>query len=155
LTFANGGSIANVAAGSVLVNVAGAINYTPGVTDATFLSKISTSSTGAIAITSTDAATNFNFTAGTLGTLGSMSIGAVLGNTVTYTGVITPASSTYRLGGGGGTLQVNSAISGAGNSLVVGNGTNANGTVILANSANTYDGTTTIANGATLQVGTG
>jgi autotransporter-associated beta strand protein len=154
LTFANGGSLANVAAGSVLVNVAGAINYTPGVTDATFLSKISTSSTGAIAITATNAATNFDFTTGTLGTLGNMSIGAVLNNTVTYTGTITPAASTYRLGGGGGTIQVNSALIGS-NSLIVGNGTNANGTVILNHSANTYTGTTTIATGATLQVGTG
>src|SRR5439155_2744207 len=138
-----------------MVNPAGAVSYSAAsVTDSTFLSKINTASSGALAITSTDAATNFNFTSGALTSYTNMGIGAVLGNTVTYTGTITPAASTYRLGGGGGTLQVNSVLSGA-NNLVVGNGSGATGTVILGNSANTYSGTTAIATGVTLQVGTG
>ena len=154
LTFADAASIANVGAASVTVNAAGAVGYGAAtVLDAGFLSKINTASTGAFAITATDAATNFDFTSGPLAAFANMGIGAAPGAAVLYTGTITPAASTYRLGGGGGTLQVQNALTGA-NNLVVGNGAGASGTVALA-ADNTYTGTTTIANGMTLSVGTG
>lgn len=61
-------------------------------------SRIVASSTGAIA-TDNYASTSFDFsTAG----LTAASLGAI--GSVTYTGTLTPNSSTYRLGGGGGTL---------------------------------------------------
>ncbi|MHA3771339.1 autotransporter-associated beta strand repeat-containing protein [Verrucomicrobiota bacterium sgz303538] len=85
----------------------------------------------------------------------------------TYTGTLTPNGSTYRLGGGGGTLTLGNtnAVTGAKDLLV-------NGNTILA-SSNDYSGTTTvnagtltltatsnsstitINSGATLQLGTG
>ena len=150
LTWANSGSINTVTNGSVMVNASGAVNYSLGMTDATFLSKINTASVGALGLTTADAATNFDFTSGTLATLGNMSIGAVRNNTVIYTGTITPAANTYRLGGGGGTLQVNSNLTGGSNNLVV---QGSDTTVILNYTGSTYGGTTTINSGATLQAG--
>lgn len=69
----------------------------------TALGRIATGSAGAIA-PDNYAATNFDFnTAG----LTAASLGAV--GTVDYTGTLTPNGTTYRLGGGGGTLKLNSA----------------------------------------------
>ena len=65
---------------------------------------------------------------------------------------ITPAGTTYRLGGGGGTLTVNSiladGVGGAVRSLDVGSsGSTPAGSVVLV-AGNTYTGTTTINSGA-------
>ena len=127
---------------SVTVNAGGAVALTPGITDSTFLGRINTASTGALALTAADAATNLNFTAAPLSGLSNMAIGAV-GN-VTYTGTYTPAGEYYRLGGGGGTLTFSPLIGGS-SSVVIGN-TGTMGSVIL-NAANDYSGTTTIKGG--------
>jgi autotransporter-associated beta strand protein len=80
----------------------------------------------------------------------SLSLGAI-GN-VTYTGTLTPVNNIYRLGGGGGTLTVNSnLVDGSSRSLVVGGG-GSGGTVVLAGTGNTYSGGTTVSAG-TLQLG--
>ena len=71
---------------------------------ATALGRITTASAGTLAADNYDA-TDFNFsTAG----LTAASLGAV--GTVNYTGTLTPNGTTYRLGGGGGTLTLNSAL---------------------------------------------
>ncbi len=135
---------------SITVNAGGAVALdsnaaaTAGTTDSTFLGLIaasSTANTGALALGTLDAAATLNFTAGTLANLASMSVGSDNAG-VTYTGTITPANSTYRLGGGGTLTIPNSggnAIAGAGNALVVTNG----GAVQLEGS-NNYGGVTTI-----------
>ncbi len=69
-------------------------------------------------------------------------LGAAFGSNVTYSGTLTPNGTTYRLGGGGGTLTVTSLLSGASNSLSA-FGSNMSGTLILGG-ANTYGGGTTI-----------
>ncbi|MEY3896689.1 MAG: hypothetical protein RLZZ214_2209, partial [Verrucomicrobiota bacterium] len=56
----------------------------------------------------------------------------------TYSGTLTPAGGTYRLGGGGGTLTVSSPLT-DGNSLVI------TGGVVLTNPANDFTGGITIA----------
>jgi fibronectin-binding autotransporter adhesin len=70
-----------------------------------------------------------------------MSVGADNAG-ITYTGIITPANNTYRLGGGG-TLTLSNvggnALTGAGNSLVV-----TNGGSVAVNGSNNYGGATTI-----------
>ena len=57
----------------------------------------------------------------------------------TCSGTLTPANSTYRLGGGGGTLTVSSVLSGANGLLVNGN--------VNLTGANTYSSGTTISAG--------
>jgi autotransporter-associated beta strand protein len=100
------------------------------------LDRIAGSSAGVIAADNY-AATNLDFntpalTAAFLGTVGS----------VNYTGTLTPAGTTYRLGGGGGTLTManTNAVTG-GNALIV------NGNVVLA-AANDHDGGTTLNSGS-------
>lgn len=67
----------------------------------------------------------------------------------TYSGTLTPHSSVYRLGGGGGTLTY-AGVLGGDNALVV-NGAGSAGTVMLP-AANTHTGGTTIVSG-TLRLG--
>ncbi|EDY16010.1 autotransporter-associated beta strand repeat protein [Chthoniobacter flavus Ellin428] len=139
------------ASGSIVVGSGGAVSVSGVYTTlAGWLgeSHLSTTSTGALALI---ADSSENFDPGTPG-YGALSLGAGVGKTVNYTGTITPASGVYRVGGGGGALNLNNtnAITG-GNSLVTGNG--GGGTVVLAQS-NDYSGTTTVASGI-LQVGNG
>ena len=75
--------------------------------------------------------------------LPSASLGATAD--VTYTGTLTPAGGTYRLGGGGGTLTLPNA-----NALTDGNSLVVNGNVTLS-AANDYSGPTTV-NAGTLTV---
>lgn len=94
------------------------------------LLRIKTDSSGVIAVDNFTG-TDFNFSAAgltnaSLGTLGNL----------TYTGTLTPNGTTYRLGGGGGTLTMGSALIGS-NTVVF------NGPVILQG-ANTYTGATTL-----------
>jgi len=130
---------------NILVNSGGAVVFGPSFGAANIpaaLTRIVSSSAGAIAADNY-AAANFNFsTAG----LTTASLGA-LGN-VSYTGTVTPNGTTYRLGGGSGTLTVTSPLSGSGKSLII------NGNVILP-LASVFTGTTTINSGKTLQLGTG
>ena len=128
---------------SVTVNAGGtaAAGYAM---DQAFLGRIADGSAGVVALAA-DSANNLDFNAAGLG---NASLGAV--GDITYSGTLSAAGGTYRLGGGGGTLRVSTALTG-GNTLVVGaNGTTA-GTVVLTG-ANTYSGTTTVT-GAVLQAG--
>lgn len=76
--------------------------------------------------------------------LGSVSLGAI--GSSTYSGTLTPAGSTYRLGGGGGTLTFSSQLTGA-NALAV----SGPGTVVLT-TTNTYSSGTSV-NSGTLTMG--
>lgn len=105
------------------------------------LDRVAASSAGAIAADNYDA-TAFDFsTAG----LTAARLGAV-GN-VNYTGTLTPNGTTYRLGGGGGTLTManTNALTGTGYSLAV------TGNVTLAES-NDYTGATTINAGSIVTI---
>ncbi|HSI13324.1 MAG TPA: autotransporter-associated beta strand repeat-containing protein, partial [Chthoniobacter sp.] len=137
--------------GNIVVGSGGALAVAGAYTTlAGWLSEthLSTSSTGALALT---ADSSENFDSGAAG-YNSISMGAAVGTTVNYTGTITPASGVYRVGGGGGTLNLTTAntITG-GNALVTGNG--GGGLVVIA-ASNDYTGTTTVASG-TLQIGNG
>lgn len=78
--------------------------------DQTFLGRLNAASAGSLAL-AVNSATNLNFT-----TLPSLSLGAT--DIRTYSGVITPGATGYRLGGGGGELSVTQALTGA-NALTV------------------------------------
>lgn len=133
------GTARNVAIGS-----SGTLMFGPGFgaanIPAALLDRVTANSAGAIAADNY-ASTNFDF--GAAG-LTAASLGAV-GN-VSYTGTLTQQGTTYRLGGGGGTITIENAnaITGA-NALVV------NGNTTLAQN-NDYTGTTTINAGSTLTV---
>ena len=75
--------------------------------------KINTGSTGALAFTAN------NSSAISMGNYTGLSIGA--NGAYTYSGTLTPASSTFRFGGGGGTLTVSSALNGANRLVTAGN----------------------------------
>lgn len=62
-----------------------------------------------------------------------------------YSGTLTPSGTTYRLGGGGGTLTIISPLTGDNDLNIDANGT-LPGAVILA-ATNTFRGGTTITNG--------
>jgi autotransporter-associated beta strand protein len=100
--------------------------------------RLDAASTGAVLLA--DGATNAN-SLGFAG-LGSMTLGTR--GTAAYSGALTPNGTTYRLGGGGGTLSIAAGadLTGAGNSLTV----TGPGTVVLAD-AKTYGGSTTLASG--------
>ena len=104
--------------------------------------RIAAASAGTIAADNY-AATDFDFNAAGLA---SASLGAV--GPVSYTGTLTPQGTTYRLGGGGGTLTIPTAnaITGARGLAASGSGT-----VVLAE-ANDYTGATTVDGGATLRI---
>jgi len=131
---------------NITVNSGGAValGYVPATTlQDDLLSRIVTTSAGAVTLTAnTSESFDFssagnNFTALALGAAGN----------VTYGGTLTPNGTTYRLGGGGGTLVLSNPVSGAGNTLVV------NGNVTLSTSSD-FTGTTTI-NSGILQVSQG
>jgi len=93
---------------------------------------------GGLMLTAGESAAAINFTTGDLAALTNMSVAAPQ-NGISYTGTITPANSTYRLGGGNGTLTLpNSQLTGS-NSVQVTNG----GEVAL-NGLNSYSGVTRI-----------
>jgi autotransporter-associated beta strand protein len=139
----------NGTARDVVVNAGGTVVFGPSFgaanIPAALSDRIVASSAGTLAADHQEA-TNFDFN--TPG-LTDASFGAV--GSVTYTGTLTPAGTTYRLGGGGGILTMANpnAITNSGNELVV----IGPGTVVLAN-ANDYAGGTTVS-GGTLQIGTG
>lgn len=131
---------------NVTVSSPGAIVFGPAFGSAAdiataLLTRIVANSSGVIAADNY-AGSNFNFAAAGLT---NASLGAV-GN-LTFTGTLTPNGTTYRLGGGGGTLTMGNAISGTGYSLSV------NGPVILSTSSDFAS--TTINSGGSLQVNSG
>ena len=81
-----------------------------------------------------------------MGSFTSLVIGTI--GTATFSGSLTPAGATYRLGGGGGVLTFATALTG-GNSLVAFGG-GSGGTLILSGS-NSYTGATTIGSSGTLE----
>jgi autotransporter-associated beta strand protein len=116
--------------------------------DSSLLAKVDSSSAGTIAMAA-DSANNLTF-------VNNVSLGASGTTPINFTGTITPNGTAYRLGGGGGTLNVgvstvlsgaNSLIVGGGgtNSLIVGSG-GTEGTVVL-NTANSYSLGTTLSAG--------
>jgi autotransporter-associated beta strand protein len=130
----------NGTARNVTINSGGAVTFSAtfgeGNIPAALANRIVATSAGAIAADNyVSTAFNFNtpgLTAASLGAVGA----------VEYTGTLTPNGTTYRLGGGGGTLtMINpNAVTGAGNSLVI------NGNVTLSD-ANNFVGSTTLNTG--------
>ena len=110
--------------------------------------RIVDTSEGTVALT-TDSSENLDFSASGAD-LTAASLGAV--GTATYTGTLTPNGTTYRLGGGGGTLVManTNAVTGSNSLVVCGGGSG--GSVVLS-ADNNYDGGTTLA-GGNLAVGT-
>ena len=151
---------ATVGTTGITIDAGGAIGIATGSLDPTFLGKIQTGggesyrlpatptvngtdfrSRGAIALAPSDAAVNINYGAGgnlAGSNLQTTGIGAIASG-VTFTGTITPAASTYRLGGGG-TLTLPNANQLTGANAVVAD----NGGAVAVTGSNNYTGTTTI-----------
>jgi autotransporter-associated beta strand protein len=135
----NSGSLPSAAPASILIESGGALEASgPYATAAGWIGSglIDPNSSGALALTADESAIDLTDYA-------SLSIGAA--ENVTFDGTITTVSGAYNLGGGPGTLTVDTPLTG-GNSLVI------NGNVVLASPSNDYTGGTVI-NAGTLQVG--
>lgn len=122
---------------SVAFGATAAFGPSFGDIQSTLTGRIANTSAGTVALTA-NSSENLDFSAAGAD-LTAASLGAV--GTATYSGTLVPNGATYRLGGGGGTLTVSSALSGA-NSLVV-HGSGSGGTVVLS-ATNSYTGTTTV-----------
>ena len=135
-----GGSGRTVTAASGTTLVAGyAINYA-------FLNRLVENNNVFTIALGANSGNALDLSSATGATLGNASLGATSAG-FTYSGILTPNGTTYRLGGGGGTLTVSTALTGAGNALVAGGNS-----VTLSNTINTYGGTTTLNPGTTLTV---
>ena len=125
---------------TVTVTSPGTLVFGPafGTIQGTLTGRVVSSSTGVIAADN-HASENLDFS-GAGANLTAASLGAV--GSIAYTGTLTPNGTTYRLGGGGGTLTLSNAnaITGVGNSLIV------TGNVTLA-AANDYSAGTTLSSG--------
>ncbi len=125
----------------ITASAAGGVSYAPGTADpgfVTFASKLTAASTGFLALTQSDAATNLNFS-GT-GTLASAPGLSVVGDgNMTYTGVVTAGTGGYFWGGLSGTLTLNANASVGANPVTYTNG----GTVIVGGNQG-YSGITTV-----------
>ncbi len=135
LLFASAASIGG-SNGSVTANF-GATAAAGYAMDQDFLTRLALSSSGvaALAADSTGALSLAGFANLRLGAVGQAN----------YSGTLSPGGTTYRLGGGGGTLIVSGPLSGP-NGLDVGTNGTTPGTVILAG-ATTYTGTTQVSGG--------
>lgn len=110
-----------------------------------FLGRVDPSSTGTIALWSTASTAALDFSS-----LPGMRLGAAAA--ATFSGALTPYGSTYRLGGGGSTLTVSSALGGA-RSLESGvRGTSGSVGNVILSGANTYTGSTSVLGGGVLQL---
>ncbi len=149
-TAVNNGSLRFNTAASMNLSVAsitiatGAAVATGFAINQTALAQINSSSTGVIAL-NTGSNNNLNFN--TPG-LSGLSLGATSSNTYgNLTTMLTPASSTFRFGGGGATLTVSAPLLGPSNGVIIdGNGTTT-GTVVFTSTSNAYGGTTSILSG--------
>ena len=148
-------SLASIAATTrnitVNANSTVALGYASGTIQTDLLAKIVSGSAGAVALTA-DTNENLDFSSGGPNNFTGLFLGAV-GN-ATFGGTLTPNGTTYRLGGGGGTLTVSglNTITGATNNLTVGGIIYS--TVVLSNS-NDFAGTTTVNAAATLRIAHG
>ena len=141
--------LTTVGTGNITVNsggsVAPAATYAAASTTpitSSLLPHITAGSAGTLALTG-NSIENLN-----LSSYPNLSLGAAPGASASYSGTLTPAGTTYRLGGGGGTLTMNSPLTGG--NLVV-NGSGSAGNVVL-NGANNNYGDTSVVKG-TLSVG--
>jgi len=127
------------------INAAGVL-ATGYALDQQVVNRIATSSAGVVALgANSDQAISFASP-----NLTSLSLGALNG-TRAYTGTLTANGTTYRLGGGGGTLDFQSQLTGANSLNVGGNTAGRGGTVILSNTANDFSGAISV-NIGTLEV---
>ena len=111
--------------------------------DQNLLSRVNPISTGSVTL-GANSANPLDFqTSGLTG----VRLGASAGS-LTYSGPLTPAAGTYRLGGGSGRLVVESLLSGSAR-LDVGSNDKRRGSVVLA-APNTYSGGSTVGNGGIL-----
>jgi len=137
--FASAGAVP--ASGEILVEAGGLVAAEGSVVGGLLSAgRIDPASSGAVALTS-DYAGSLDFSS-----FDSLRLGA--SGAATISGPITPPTSGFQLGGGGGSLTVASPLTGAAGLVV-----NGPGRVVLA-ADNAYAGGTTIASG-TLQVGAG
>jgi autotransporter-associated beta strand protein len=113
--------------------------------DNAFLNRVAETADAFTVALAASSSNNLDFSSSTGASLSGARLGAT--GAYTYTGTLTPNGTTYRLGGGGGTLTLSNtnALTGAGYSLAV------TGNVTLS-AANNYDGGTTLGAG-TLAVG--
>ena len=108
-----------------------------------FLARISTLSNGTAALAAASA-NSLDFSSATGANLANVSLGAV--GTQSFTGTITPYSTTYLLGGGGGTLLLpNVQLTGSNSVKVIGPGN------VSSTGSDTYTGITTISTGGTFE----
>ena len=131
------------ASGGITINSGGALVVTGAYSSvAGWLGsgKITTNSTGALALGAGNASDVMDFTVAGGGVYSNLFIGALSGSPLLLTGTLKFYNDDYKLGGGGGTLVVTNNLSG--NSLTVGQaGTTATNTVYLEG-ANTFSGAT-------------
>ncbi|MEI7902499.1 MAG: autotransporter-associated beta strand repeat-containing protein, partial [bacterium] len=126
-----------------------ALNYVPvGSIQADLLSRIVATSTGAIGLMGS-ISESFDFSSAS-NNFANLSLGAV-GSATYNTGTLTPNGTTYRLGGGGGTLVFTPGSYSSGYDLVI-NGNGLTGIVDFGAASKTF-GAITIA-GGTVQNGT-
>jgi fibronectin-binding autotransporter adhesin len=122
-----------------IVSTGGAIGVDTGLIGSALLTMIDDADSGGLMLGTTEYGIDLDFTTGDLANAANMSLAPHEGGSI-YTGTITPAAGTYRLGGGSGTLTLpnDNQLTGA-NNLVAVNG----GVVDLAGS-NNYTGTTSL-----------
>lgn len=127
--------------------VLASLGFTSDVSSSRILSYIDSSSSGVLALAS-DRTETFD-----MSSHASLFIGALEGTEVHYgsaeTALGTNASGQWLLGGGGGTLYVDSLLEGENRQLIVGNAYGT-GKVVLTNAANTASGTIVFGGGVTL-----
>ena len=109
--------------------------------------KIAIGSAGSLALTGNNSQ-NVNFS-----TSGYNNLMLGASAAATYTGTITPANGTYRLGGGGSTLTLSNVNALTGTNVLVVGAPGSAGTVSLSN-ANNYSGATTVVAGTLNLTGT-
>jgi fibronectin-binding autotransporter adhesin len=146
--FINAASLPSNGADSLVIGINGAVSvaglFTTDLAPILADARLSGASTGAIAL-QVDSSVNFDASA----KFQTLSLGADVGSSpVTYTGTITPGSSGYFIGGGGGSITFTNANAfTGGNTVTVGNG---GGGRVSLNSAHDYTGVTTVKGGTTL-----
>ncbi len=128
---------------SITVSTSGAVGLESGGLPS-LLPYLTSASNGTLVVTPATSADAVNLAAN------SLSLGAL--DSETYTGVLTPSGTNYRLGGGGGSLTFAPSLTGSLGLIV--NGPPTGGAVILTATNNSFTGGTLISAG-TLQVGNG
>ena len=155
-TTINAGTVQFAASGSIggsgrSVTVAsGAVVAAGYPIDNNFLNRLAQNANSSVVALAANSGNNLDFSSSTGAGLPNASLGAV--GSQTYSGTLTPGGSTYRLGGGGGSLTFASLLSGA-NSLSSTQPRAARS--VLTNSNNSLTGSTTVGAGNTLQLAAG